>query len=129
MSLSMDFGKALGHASSLFSPTQFSLFAQIQEARINDKPVDIEFMRAEMRLPTQTVRIEFHDTTPSGGDSESGIDWLKRGIIYGVRGHPEIDDLDVREWDTFTMDKQEYTVVHVNKQVEGQVQAEFEATG
>lgn len=125
----LDIGKLMEGASSLFTPTRWSLRAQVQGARIQDKPTDVEFIREGVALPVQTVRIEFHDTTPSDSVGVSGVSFARKGTLFGVRGHPEIGDLDIDEWDTFVMDEKEYTITSVNRHLIGQIQAEFEAIG
>lgn len=127
--MALDFGKLLSEAHSSFVPTQFALRAQVQWARTGDKQTDVEFLRNGVRLPPQTVRVEFHDTVPSDADDASGVSWFKRGVLFGIAGHPELDDTDVRVWDTFVMDNREYTIMFVNRQMHGQVQADFEAVG
>lgn len=111
-----------------FLQTQHALRAQIQQAAINIKEVDVALTRNGVTLDPQTVRLEFEDTY-SQANSEVGSGVLRRGTLHGIHGHPELDDTDVEVWDTFRMDKMEFTIVFVNRLNEGQVQADFEAVG
>lgn len=126
MSLSLDLGKMMAQRSIV--QQQIPVRAQIEWARILDNPTDIELNRGNTVLPIQTVRIEFDDTFTQQHDDASGIGNTKRAVLFGVRGHPDIDDLDIREWDTFVMDDKNYIVLNVNLQLQGQIQAEVEVT-
>lgn len=108
--------------------SQWQQRAMVQWARILDKPFDIELLRENVKLPVQTIRIEYDDTF-SELNSELGSAGFRRVILFGVRGHPEIDDFDVLAWDTFRMDEQEFTVRTVNRTLIGQIQAHCEAVG
>lgn len=123
---SLDFGAMLAGASLV--QAQWPLRAQITWARILDKPTDVEFLREGVLLDPQTVRIGWDDITSDANDS-SGNSTMRVVTIFGVRGHPDIDDLDVQRWDTFVKDEVEYTVTSVNKELIGQIQAECEAVG
>lgn len=127
--MSLDFGSLVGAASGLFTPIQWQLRAQVEWARINDKATDIELMRQGVLLAPQTVRIEQDGRLPMNDEDDAGISSLSRITLFGVRGHPEIDDLDVEIWDTFVFEAREYTVLTVNKLLIGQVQVYCEATG
>lgn len=121
----VDFGKYMSKRPSWVA-SQFALRAQIQQARVLDKETDIELQRSGTWLPIQTVRVEF-DSTYNEVDGASGSGSSRKVTLFGVRGHPEIDDFDVRPWDTFTMDDMEFTIISVNKQIIGQIQAHAEA--
>lgn len=123
--LTPNFGAWLSGPSNFIQP-QYPLYAQITWAQIQDKPVDIELFRNGATIEPQTVRVEFENTFINA-DSEIGTGSLRRGTIHGVRGHPDIDDLDIDAWDTFVMDEVEFTVVFVNKTLPGEIQADFEA--
>lgn len=125
----LDIGKAIRDAGGYFVPTQWQLRALIQEARIQDKQMDIELIRNGVALEPQPVRIELYDTYPSDSSSAAGTFFIRRGVIFGVRGHPELDDLDIDEFDTFVFEEKEYQVMNVNRHLIGQIQAEFEAVG
>lgn len=126
----IDFGGLLATAPRGIVQSQYALRAQIQWARILDKPTDIQIKRNSVFLPTiQTVRIEQDDTFPQGVADDSGMGSARRLIVFGVRGHPDIDDLDIDTWDRFTLEEQEYTVLSVNRHLIGQVQAVVEAVG
>lgn len=126
--MSIDFGALLGSANSIVA-TQWQFRAQIEWARIQDKATDIEIQRQGVWLPTQTVRIEYDSSKPSDASDASGISAFKGMYVFGVRGHPEIDDLDIDAMDVFILDDQEYTVISVNKRIIGQIQAYCEAVG
>lgn len=123
----IDFNQWLGGGASVVK-AQIPLRAIIQMSRILDKDVDVEFFRSGAKLPPQTVRIEFDDPSASI-DSDTGMSFSRKGTIFGIHGHPELDDTDIDEWDTFTMDDREFTVTNVNRLLTGQVQANFEAVG
>lgn len=123
--MTFDFGGWLGGNGSIVQ-AQYPLRAQLAYRRITDKPFDIILRRGSTRLDPQEVRIEFEQAMLNV-DSELGKSALRRGTILGVRGHPEIDDLDIHEWDTFSMDDMEFTVTFVNRTLIGEIQADFEA--
>lgn len=123
----IDFIQWLSGGGSIVQ-SQWQLRAQIQASRINDKPVDVSLIRNGVKLDPQTIRIEF-DNNAGEANSEFGSAAMRRVILFGVKGHPELDDFNVAVWDTFTMDEQEFTVRTVNKTLIGQIQAHAEAVG
>jgi hypothetical protein len=123
----IDFGGWMLGTGSLVK-SQIPLRAQIQWARILDKDTDISLLRNGVTLDPQTVRIEWDDISSDANDM-SGNSTQRTAIIFGVRGHPDIDDLDIQVWDTFRIDAVEYTVVSVNKEMHGVIQAECEVVG
>jgi hypothetical protein len=123
----IDFGAWLAGNGSIVA-TQHPIRAVIQRYRIADKETDVQFKRNGILLDPQPVRIEFDDNAFSTFDS-SGAGTLRKGSLFGVRGHPDLDDTDIALWDTFTMDELEFTIISVNRQLIGQVQALFEAAG
>ena len=127
--MAIDFGKAVAQGGGYLVSTQTALRAQIQWARILDKSVDVELRRKGRTLPIQTVRIEQDNSFPQPSVDDAGSSSVRRLMMFGVRGHPDIDDLDVDAWDTFVMDEQEYTVVSVNRFIIGAIQAVVEAVG
>jgi hypothetical protein len=124
----IELGAWLSQPNSSIVSTQWGIRAQIQWARILDKATDVQFIRNGVKLEPQTVRIEYDDTVRDV-QSEAGNSTLRRVMIFGVRGHPDIDDFDVNLWDTFVMNDAEYTVVSVNEHLIGQVQAYCEMVG
>lgn len=124
----LDFGSWLSSGASQFVPTQVALRAQVEWSRIQDKATDIQINRNGTLLDPQTVRIEYDDTF-ANAVSDLGNSTLRKVMVFGIHGHPEIDDTDIKVWDTFIMDDLEYTVVSVNRHVLGQVQAYCEAVG
>lgn len=126
MSLSLDLGKMMAQRSLV--QMQIPLRSQVAWARILDNPTDIVLERQGIFLDPQTVRIEFEDSYPQQVADDSGMCNTKRGVIFGAKGHPEVDDLDIREFDIFVMDEKNYIVVFVNKQLHSEIQADFEAT-
>lgn len=116
-------------ASNSLVQSQWGIRAQIQWSRILDKPTDVSLRRGTTTLDPQTVRLEPDDTFPIDSNDSSGVSAVRRFIMFGVRGHPTIDDLDVDAWDTFVMEEQEYTVIAVNRSLIGQIQARVEAVG
>lgn len=109
-----------------FMQTQWSTLASIKWGVIQDKPTSVRILRNGEALDEQIVRVEFEDTIIND-DSEIGFNTMKRGTIHGVKGHPTVDDTDIKQWDVLIMGEVEYTVVFVNDQLIGEVQAEFEA--
>lgn len=125
--MGINFGAYLQRSAEMV-PSQIALRAQIQWARILDKQTDVSFFRNEVKMDPQTVRIEF-DNSITEEIGASGDSSMRRAIIFGIHGHPDIDDTDVKPWDVFTFDDMQYTVVTVNRNVLGQVQAYAEAVG
>lgn len=121
-----DFGTWLSQNSPSPVASSAPLRAQVQQARILDKYEDIQFLRDGEDVPLQRVRIEWTEGI-SDADSDLGVATVRRGYIMGFKDHPTLPDLDVREWDTFRLYKQEYTVKSVNYHLIGQIQAVFEA--
>ena len=125
--MTINFGNWM-HRAGEWVPGQVSLRAQIQWARILDKQFDIEFIRGGVKMAPQTVRVELHDSI-TNEVGVSGDSTMRKAIVFGIHGHPEFDDTDVKVWDVFVMDDMEYTVVTVNRLAHGQVQAYCEAVG
>lgn len=118
-----DFGGWLGGGSVVAA--SIPLRAQIQAARIADKPTTVQFKRNGVFLPEQTIRIEWTETVTEM-ESELGITALRRGHIIHYKDHPTLPDLDIDKWDTFVLDDKEYTVTSVNRELTGQLQATVE---
>jgi hypothetical protein len=125
----IDFGTAIAQGGGYLVPTQWAIRAQIQWARILDKPTDITIRRGNRTLDPQTVRLEQDNNYPQSATDASGSSAVRRFILFGVRGHPTIDDLDIDAWDTWVMEEQEYTVISVNRAIIGSIQAVVEAIG
>lgn len=123
MTLTPDFSAYLAGG---FMQTQWQTLASIKWGIIQDKPTTVSFERNRSLVPDQVVRIEFENTFLTD-DSELGTTAMRRGTIHGVKGHPEIDDTDIKEWDVFWLNDVEYTVVFVNQTLVGEIQADFEA--
>lgn len=119
--MSLDYGSLIQSGTSLVRSSA-PLRAQVQWARILDKPTEIVLIRQEVAQPAQTVRIELENTitmeTGSGGTAAS-----RQATLFGIQDHPTLPDTDVQEWDVFVLDNQEYTVTSVNRQTHGQIQA------
>lgn len=122
----IDFGKWLAQGGSIVQ-MQIPLRAQIQWARILDRPTDVQFLRFGRTLEPQTVRIEYDNTVSELNSGDVGQGSQRKGILFGIHGHPVEADTDVAVWDTFSMDDMEFTITFVNRQLDGQVQASFEA--
>ena len=125
--MGINFGNWLGRSSG-WVPTQIALRAQVQWSRILDKQFDIHFTRGGVVQAPQTVRVELYNTAADEVGA-SGDSSMRKALVFGIHGQPELDDTDVRVWDTFVMDDMEYTVVTVNRLAHGQVQAYCEAVG
>lgn len=122
----MGLGSWLGQNGGLVQ-SLIPIRAEVQWSRILDRPTDVQFKRFGRTLEPQTVRIELDDTTSELNSSEMGMGAQRKGIIFGIHGHPTLDDTDIKEWDTFVMDDVEYTITFVNRHLDGQIQANFEA--
>lgn len=120
----IDFGTYLNQPSLI--QAQIPMRATLAWARILDNPTDVSFTREGVNLEPQPVRIEFDDPV-SDVSSEAGQGTRRRGYIFGLFAHPQLPDLDVRNWDTFRMDDMEFTVNFVNRQLQWEIQASFEA--
>lgn len=128
MSLSLDIGSVLAGSAGL-AQGQLALRAQVQWARILDKPTDVELRRGDVFLSPQTVRIEADDWAIGDASDDSGMSVGRRATIFGVRGHPIHDDTDIDAFDSFVMDEQMYIVTSVNRHMHGAIQAQCEAVG
>jgi hypothetical protein len=116
-------------AGSYLRPnSQLSLRAEIQQSHILDKPTDVELLREGVPLPPQTVRIE-PDNSSQDANSDLGDSRLRKVQIFGIQGHPELDDTDIEMWDTFRYKDAEYTVLNINREGIGLVIAYCEAVG
>lgn len=101
--------------------------------RINDKPaldsegnVGIRLKRDGVMLAAQVVRIDV-DSSSSPASSEAGMGAARKLTIFGVRGHATVADTDVLKGDRVVIGPVEYTVMSVNEQLIGEVQAYAEA--
>lgn len=131
MIMGVNFGDYLLGNGSVVA-TQYQTRAAIQWARIQDKPVDVEFVKpgtlsknappgtkpVDIVLPTQTVRVEF-DNRPSIAEGQAGIAPILRATIFGIHGHPEIDDTDIEEGYTFTWEGDSFRIVDVIRVIGG----------
>jgi len=124
--MSIDFGAWLTQPSLVAS--QHQIRAQIQQARVEDKMFAVSFLREGVELDEQLVRVEYNNSFTETS-SELGTAAERRVTLFAPKGHPDIDDLNVRVWDTFRMDEVEYTVMQVNRTLIGQVQVQCVAVG
>lgn len=100
--------------------------AAIQWARIQDKPTDVVFMTTTgVKLEPQTVRIEWDDPATEA-ESAAGMGVVRKGTIFGIRGHPDLDDTDIHKGFRFNLENKKYIVLDPLL-THGQVQARFEA--
>lgn len=120
--MSLDLGLMLSGATSIVQ-AQAAFRASVELARIADKPTSVVLRRNQVNLAAQTVRVEYDDTMPSEASSDSGTGYSKRGVLFGA------STLDVDTWDTFVLDEQEFTIMHVNRSPIGHIQCDFEAVG
>lgn len=125
--MSVDLGAWLEGGDS-FARRQAPLRAQIQWSRIQDNPVDIKIQRKGQFRTIQTVRVEW-DNSQGDAVDQSGDTTIRRAIVYGIQGHPELPDTDIRMWDVFVLDNVQYTVTGVNKRSLGSIKAYCDATG
>lgn len=96
--------------------------------RIMDKPTVIEIRD----IGEQTVRIEYDDTAIEEDNAfgSSRTAGMQRGVLFGVRGHPVIEDTILRRQDRFGVENQGRTVTYEIVSVIytiGEIQAVFEA--
>lgn len=123
----IDFGAWLAGNGSVVKP-QIPLRAQIQWLRILDKEVDIILTRHGVDLAPQTVRVEIEDNSSNvGGGGDESFAYSVQATVFGIHGHPTLDDTDIKVWDTFRFNDMEFTVQVVNRQMHGQIQAYCEA--
>lgn len=122
----MSLGSWLGQSGGLLQ-AQIPIRAEIQWSRILDRPTDVQFLRYGRTLDPQTVRIEYDNPFSELNSGDVGQGTQRKGVIFGIHGHPTLDDTDIEVWDTFPMDGISYTVTFVNRQLDGQIQASFEA--
>lgn len=125
--MGVNFGNYLGRSGG-WASNQAALRARVQWSRILDKQFDIELIRGGTKMSPQSVRVEL-DNFASDESGSSGDSSLRKVIVFGLYGHPDIDDTDIKVWDVFVMHDMEYTVVTVNRLAHGQVQAYCEAVG
>ena len=94
--------------------------------RIQHKASSITLKRGAMLLAPQLMRVESNSTASEikgvGGGTSSAV----QVILFGVRGHPEVADSDVRREDVFALNGTRYRVVHVIEPT-GELQAVCEA--
>lgn len=127
----LDFATWMGGGASIVA-TQYQMRAAIQWARIQDKPVDVEFVKpgtlsknappgtkpAGVVLPTQTVRIEY-DSRASIARGVGGAAPLLQATIFGIHGHPDIDDTDMEEGYTFEYEGDSFRITDVIRVIGG----------
>lgn len=123
--MSMDLG-ALVAGQTSYVQTQKALRAWIQVARLGDKWETISFRRGATYLDPQTVRLEFHGNLSAEASSAAGTGFAQKGVLFGLKNHPTLPDLDAKEFDTFVLGTEEYTITHVNRTLLGQMQCQFE---
>lgn len=123
--MTIDLGGMIAGQTS-FVQAQKALRAWIQFARLGDKWADVALNRGGSYLPTQTVRIEFNSGLSLGAESAAGSGFAQRGVLFGLKDHPTLPDLDAKEYDTFVLEDEEYTITHVNRTLFGQMQCQFE---
>lgn len=123
----LDFATWIGDVPSLVL-TQIPARAAVQWARIQDKPTDVVFMTGSgMKLAPQTVRIEFDDPAVDA-ESVAGLGATRGVTIFGIRGHPELDDTNIKKGYRFNFEGKQYTVLDPLL-THGQVQARCESVG
>lgn len=123
--MSIDLGKMMSEQTSLVQ-AQKATRAWVQLSRLGDKWETVELQRGSTYLDPQDVRIEFGTTMSIGVSSSAGSGFAQKGILFGLKDHPTLPDLDAREWDTFVLHDEEYTITHVNRTLIGQIQCHFE---
>lgn len=94
--------------------------------RINEKPTSVTLKRNGVLQPAQTVRIDVNSSA-SPAESAAGMSAARKLTIFGVRGHATIADTDIRKGDRVVLGTSEYTVLSINEQNGGEVQAYAES--
>lgn len=89
--------------------------------RIQDKPTEIIVRRDSVNQPAQTVRVEVNSTA-SEQRSANAQPGSYTATLFGVKGHPTVDDTDLQRGDLVVIDGNEYEVVSVVLTL-GEVQA------
>lgn len=88
--------------------------------RIQRNAVSVVIVRDGTALDAQMVRIEA-DSTARPIASDAGRTGAIRRVVYGVRGHPTVDDTDLLRGDRFAYGGVQYEIVQVIA-VPGEVQ-------
>lgn len=123
--MSVNFNKVLSNRRNL-PCEQWQMRAAASAAKINDKATDVELIRNGTKLAPQPVRIAV-DSRAREFNGPNGRVSIRAATIFGVRGHADLDDTDITRGDRFYMDDVEYTVVNVNRELIGAIQADAEA--
>jgi hypothetical protein len=92
--------------------------------RIADAPVSITVYRDGVELDAQTVRIDRATLTTKrqGADNNVSIEETPY-IVTGYKDHPTIDDTDIERGDRFEYESVVYSVVDVQLNLSGRLQA------
>jgi hypothetical protein len=93
---------------------------------IQDVPADIVLVRSGVALNSQTVRIEISNTHRQVEGESTVQSGRQEAVIFGVRGHPDVEDTDIRANDRFAHNGIQYRVIAIVTQP-GEVQARCEA--
>jgi hypothetical protein len=92
--------------------------------RIEDRATSVTILRGSVTLDAQTVRIEFDDSQSSGQSvvGAGGSAEQHSLILFGVVGHPSVDDTDLERGDRFAQGTMVYEIKTV-KALPGEIQA------
>lgn len=92
---------------------------------ISDKSVTITIRRGNVELDPQTVRIEALGNMPNERRGENATVAVQQVLILGYKGHPTIEDSDIKRGDRFYLsdEKMIYTIVQVIPDLRDSVQA------
>ena len=112
------------------SPMSESNYAIRQWRLIQRKPVSITLTRGTATIAAQTVRVEFGNEERREPGASGALSVKRDVIIFGVKGHPtindvEVPDTDIRKADIFEYEGQKLKVVDVFPKV-GMIEAHCE---
>lgn len=91
--------------------------------RILDRPYALTLYRASVALDEQTVRLEYDSNQASESMGEAGKVGRRGLIIFGIVGHPTLDDTDIERGDRFVYGGDTFEVEAVLT-LDGQIQAQ-----
>lgn len=97
--------------------------------RISERPTSILIVRGGVNQPAQTVRLEMDNTASEITGDGGTIISVRRGTIFGVKGHPSpsVPDTVLKKGDQFAINKVQHVVVSVIEQ-KGEIQAICQVT-
>lgn len=93
--------------------------------RILRNPSTLTLVRGQVELASQSMRIEFDNTVSEVSGEGAGKSARRDAVVFGVKDHPTETDTDIQRGDRFSLDGQQYRVVHIIP-IRGEIQATVE---